>query len=99
MLNLYPDILLKGFPGVSNGKESACQSRGHKRWKFDPWVGKIPWRKEWLPNPVFLPGEFHGQTSLAGYGQWDCKELDTTEQLMYTNTHSAEILLLLITCL
>jgi len=31
------------------------------------WVGKIPWRREWLPIPVFLPGEFHGQRSLAGY--------------------------------
>ena len=34
---------------------------------FDPWVGKIPWRREWLPTPVFLPGEVHGQRSLAGY--------------------------------
>ena len=34
---------------------------------FDPWVGKIPWRREWLPIAVFLPGEFHGQKSLAGY--------------------------------
>ena len=35
--------------------------------RFDPWVGKIPWRREWLPSPVFLPGEFHGQRSLGGY--------------------------------
>ena len=34
---------------------------------FNPWVGKIPWRKEWLPTPLFLPGEFHGQRYLAGY--------------------------------
>ena len=34
---------------------------------FSPWVGKIPWRREWLPLPVFLPGKFHGQRSLAGY--------------------------------
>ena len=34
---------------------------------FDPWVGKIPWRREWLPTPVFLLGEVHGQRSLAGY--------------------------------
>ena len=34
------------------------------------WVGKIPWRKEWIPTPVFLPGEFHGQRSLAGYSPW-----------------------------
>ena len=34
---------------------------------FDSWVGKIPWKKKWKPTPVFLPGEFHGQRSLAGY--------------------------------
>ena len=33
----------------------------HKRWGFDPWVGKIPWRRAWQPTPVFLPGESHGQ--------------------------------------
>ena len=38
-----------------------------RRPRFDPWVGKISGRREWLPNPVFLPGEFHGQRSLAGY--------------------------------
>ena len=43
---------------------------------FDPWVGKIPWRMEWLPIPVFWPREFHGLYSL-----WGWKELDTTEQL------------------
>jgi len=36
------------------------------RFRFDPWVGKIPWRREWQPTPVFLPGEFHGQRSLSG---------------------------------
>ena len=46
---------------------------------FNPWVRKIPRRKEWQPIPIFLPGEFHGQRSLVGYGLWDCKELDTTE--------------------
>ena len=35
--------------------------------RFNPWVGKIPWRKEWLPTPVFLPGESHRQRSLVGY--------------------------------
>ena len=34
---------------------------------FDPWVGKITWRREWLPTPVFLPGKFHGQRSLVDY--------------------------------
>ena len=39
--------------------------------RFSPWVGKIPWRRKWLPAPVFLPGEFHGQRSLVGYSSWD----------------------------
>ena len=39
-----------------------------KRCRFDPWVGKIPWRRPWQPTPVFLPRESHGQRSLAGYG-------------------------------
>ena len=39
------------------------------------------WRREWLPAPVFLPGESHGQRSLVGYSPWGCKELDMTEQL------------------
>ena len=46
---------------------------------FDPWVRKTPWRREWLPTPVFLPGEFHGQRSLVGYNSWGHKESDTTE--------------------
>ena len=40
---------------------------------FDSWVGKIPWRRKWLPTPVFLPGESHGQRSLNGYSPRDCK--------------------------
>ena len=62
-----------------------------------PWVGKIPWRREWQPTPVFLPGEFHGQRRLVGYSPWGCKESDTTERLsrhiniyvlyMYKNIH------------
>ena len=49
-----------------------------RRLGFDPWVRKTSWRKEWLPPPAFLPGEFHGQRSLAGHSPWVCKELDTT---------------------
>ena len=48
---------------------------------FDPWVGKIPWRVEWLPTPVFLMGEFQGQRSLVGYSPWGHKELDMIERL------------------
>ena len=52
-----------------------------RRPEFCPWVGKISWKKEWLPIPVFLSGEFHGQRSLAGYSPWGLKELDMTERL------------------
>ena len=48
----------RGFPSGSDGKEFTCKCGRH--W-FDPWVGKMPWRREWLLTPVFLPGEFHGQ--------------------------------------
>ena len=70
-----------GFPGGSNseGKKKICLQC--RRPRFDPWIGKILWRMEWLPTPVFLPAEFHGQRSLAGYSPWGHKESDTTEQL------------------
>ena len=43
---------------------------------FDPWVGKISWRREWPPTPVFWPGEVHGL-----YSSWGCKESDATERI------------------
>ena len=49
-------INMHGFPGAAGGKEPTCQVRRHKRRGFDPWVGKIPWRRKWQPTPVFLPG-------------------------------------------
>ena len=52
---------------------------------FDPWVGKVPWRRKRLPSPVFLPGESDGQRSLVDYSPWGCKELDTTEPLKNNN--------------
>ena len=62
----------------SSGRESAGQCR---RCGFDPWVKKIPWRREWQPTPIFLPGRSgrsHGQRSLEGYSPWGHKE---SEQL------------------
>ena len=50
-----------------------------RRCKFNPWIGKIPWRRAWQLTPVFLPGESHGQRTLEGCSPWDHKELDTTE--------------------
>ena len=52
-LKLYP----LDFPGGASGKGPACQCRRHKRRRFGPWVGKIPWRRAQQPSPVFLPGE------------------------------------------
>ena len=69
---------LTGLPRWLNGKESACQRR---RYGFDPWVGKIPWRRKWQHSPVFLPRKYHWQKSLAGYGPQGQKELDMTEWL------------------
>ena len=62
-----------GLPWWLSGKESTCQCRRHR---FDPWVGKIPWRMAWQPSQVFLPGESHGQWSLEGYSPWGHKEWD-----------------------
>ena len=55
------------LPRLPSGKESACQYSRHRRCRFDPWVRRIPGSRSWHPTPVFLPGEFHGQRSLAGY--------------------------------
>ena len=63
---------------------------------FDPWVGKIPWRKKWYPTPVFLPGKFYGQRNFVDYSPWGHKELDAPEDVCicvceythtYTHTH------------
>ena len=60
----------KKSAGGTVGQESTCQCRSHKRYGFDPWVRKIPWRRRWQPTPLFLPGKFHGQRSLLGYSPW-----------------------------
>ena len=67
-----------GLPWWLSGKQSTCQC-----WRLglDPWVGKIPWRRNWQPIPVFLPGKSHGQRSLEEYSPWGHKELATIYQL------------------
>ena len=52
---------------------------GDKTFRFDPWVGKILWRRAWQPTPLFLLAESHGQRRLAGYSPWGCKESDMTD--------------------
>ena len=70
----------EGLPWWLSGKESACQCRKHG---FDPWSGKIPWRREWQPTPINLPGESYGRRSLVGYSPWGHKESDMTERLHF----------------
>ena len=55
---------------------------------FEPWVGKILWRRKWQPSPVLLPGKFHEPKSLIGYSPWGRKELDMTEQLHFTSLYT-----------
>ena len=64
-------------------KSPAC-----RRPRFNPWVGKIPWRRAQQPTPVFLPGQSHRQRSLAGYSPWSHKESDMTERLILSLSHS-----------
>ena len=61
---------LQDFPGGASGKELVCQCDG-----FDPWVGKIPWRKVWQPTPVFLPRKSPWIEESRGYSPWGCKDM------------------------
>ena len=71
---------IQNFHGGSDSRESAYNARDLG---FDAWVGKIPWRREWLLTPVFSPVEFQGQRSLVGYSLWGHKELDMTTWLTF----------------
>ena len=73
------------LPKWLSGKESACKCRRPWRHWFDPWVRKIPWRREWQPPPVFVPGKSHGQGAWRTTVHGGHKELDMTERL---STHS-----------
>ena len=73
--------LLESFHGGSDDEESDCNAG---RPRFNSWVEKIPWRREWKHTLGSLPRESHGQRSLAGYSPQGCKESDRTEQLTHT---------------
>ena len=71
-----PRIIIHHVPGAPAWPGSG--ESFSKTW-VQSLVGKIPWRRKWQPTPGFLPVEFHGQRSLAGYSPGSCKDLDTTE--------------------
>ena len=71
-------LVEQGFPSGARGKELACQWRRCRRPRFDPWIGRILWRREWQPTPIFSPGKSHGQRSLVGYSPWGRKESNMT---------------------
>ena len=73
---------------VKNPPAKAGDVRRHG---FDPWVGKIPWRRKWQPTPVFLPGESQGQRSLAGYCTQGHTEIDMTEVTTHTQCNNVFI--------
>ena len=72
------NVLPRGFPGDSDDKESTCNAR---YLGSIPGLRRFPWRREWLPTPLFGSGELHEQRSLAGYSSWGRKELETAEWL------------------
>ena len=77
-VELYGGMGGKGFPDGSVEKNLPASCR---RPDFDPWVEKIPWRGKWQSIPIFLPGKFHGQRSLAGYSACGCKDLEATKHV------------------
>ena len=72
------DFHFSSFPGDSDHKESACNAGDLG---LIPGSGRSPGEREWLPTPVFLPGEFHGQRSLAGYSPWGHRVVTYTTEL------------------
>ena len=76
-----------GFPGGIVVKNLPASAGDVKRHRFGPWVRKIPWRRKRHPTPAFLPGESHGQRSLAGYSPWGREESDLTEATQHTHTY------------
>ena len=72
-------------------------ARKHKRCRFYPWIGTIPWRGNWQVTAVFLSGESHGQRNLALQSPQYCKESDTTEVTQQSHQHIILSHLMLVT--
>ena len=80
------ELDIKQQTGSRSGKESMKAVYCHPAYLI--YMQSISWK--WQPTPVFLPGEFHGQRSLAGYRPWGCKESGMTEHLSLTHSHPAK---------
>ena len=78
LLNFMKKNFISEYGGTS-GIEPAANARDTRH--VQSWAGKVPWRREWQPTPVFLPGEFPGLRRLAGDSPWGCKLSDRIEQL------------------
>ena len=95
MINVTSDLCLlilclitrlSGILGVSPLAQRVEHLPAMQETGFDPWVRKIPWRRQWHPTPVLLPGKSHGWRSLVDYSPWNHKESDTTERFWYFGT-------------
>ena len=76
------------FPGGSDDKESACSCA---RPGFNPWVGKISWRRKWQPTPVSMPRKFHGPRSLAGYSPWGSQKVGHNWVAFFLSSFKARV--------
>ena len=87
-IELSEFIVKNGLLWWLSGKESASLCR---RYKFNPWVGQIPWRRKWQPTLELLPRISHGQRNLGGYSPWGHKrvkhDLATKNQQKHSQAH------------
>ena len=81
-----------GFPGGTRSKEPACQCWGHRRHGFDPWAGKLTYKKKWQPIPVFLPGKLSRKRSLVGQSLCGHKESQMTQATQLSTDNKYELL-------
>ena len=90
-INIYVAMVL---PWRLSAQRICLQCRGPpamQEMQCNAWVGKIPWRRKWLPTPVVLPGKSHGQRSLAGHSPWGHQESDVSEQLNTLRCYSYRV--------
>ena len=87
------NVPLRAFLGSAVVKNLPTRAGDTGDAGLNPGFGRFPWRREWLPTPVFLPGKYHQQRSLVGLSPWGHKELDMTERLgMHTGCASQKLL-------